>query len=123
MKVRFAVFMATTVTMVLSGLANGQQATRDNSRAAAAYLERDDVLTFYQLGAPTQAGSCSQRKQEKPQTCNCNDGHGNTVKKTQQCYSCYNSVGGQKCAGPFCDSCAVVCNPAGTHQTEHPGPC
>ena len=74
-------------------------------------------------GALGQGNQCTQRQAEKPVTCSCTDNQGHTSHPQAQCYSCHNPVNGQKCGGPYCQSCPVLCNPAGSVPPQTPGPC
>ena len=68
--------------------------------------------SLFQIPLTSASNECPVRKGDPPATCECGANH---EKRNAQCYSCYKPGGGQKCGGPYCESCTVVCNPAGAH--------
>ena len=64
------------------------------------------------VGSPAQfpANSCSQPRPEPPVKCDCTDSQGHGSPRSAACFSCFDPSTGQKCAGPYCQSCADVCS-------------
>ena len=58
-----------------------------------------------------QAQVCSQQRPEKPVVCHCARPDGSKFDKSVPEYSCYNPANGQKCGGPYGQSCYVACDP------------
>ena len=67
--------------------------------------------------------SCSQARPEPPIKCDCTDSQGKVSPRQAACYSCWNPSDGQKCGGPYCQSCVEVCNAGGAVPYSSPTAC
>ena len=75
----------------------------------------------FQTQFPT--GSCSQQRPEPPIKCDCTDGQGHISPRQAECYSCWNPSDGQKCGGPYCQSCTEVCSAGNAGPSRGPNGC
>ena len=89
--------------------AQDQQPESKGIQTDSRYLDRLDGPVFKDSLSFVFANECPVAHPEKPAICECGP---NKVKKQAECVSCY-KASGQKCGGPYCQSCTVVCDPRG----------
>jgi 7-cyano-7-deazaguanine synthase in queuosine biosynthesis len=109
---RIVLFLAVfTLSLVSISLAHGQRAESQNSDPTinSQYLDRLDGPLFNNSFSRVFANECPVVHPEKPAICECGP---TKVKKQAECHSCY-KAGGQRCGGPYCQACVVVCDPRG----------
>jgi hypothetical protein len=100
---------------------SGGRGAAQNNIQAPDNLDSRNMLRLQLV--PLVATSCTQRKTEPQVDCKCTDSSGHTFTRKASCYSCYDAMSNQKCGGPYCDQCAVICDPKGAVPPQNKNPC
>ena len=114
--VALAVLLTPHTARNQTGPSKGQTDLRYQHRLADLGIDAGSVAQF-------PAGTCSQQRPEPPAKCNCTDVQGHISPRQAECFSCWDPASGQKCGGPYCQSCADVCTAGGSVPTRSPSSC
>jgi hypothetical protein len=99
----------------LSVTATGQVArtSKPNESPAPWSVSRAGKLVLAQVGL------CTQERPAPTLTCHCTRPDGSKFDVGVSEYYCYNPSSGQRCGGPYGQSCNVACDPHNTTPAPH----